>query len=289
MGFINETNQAYYEGNNIGGYQYVYLNDIINNFILMFTGEGKVISKANKTEIQMHAKRALQEFSYDILKSYKSIEIEIPPSLTIALPQDYVNWTKISKIDANGIERPLVPIRVTSNPSAILQDNDYNYLYDENQELLYANESEASKRQKASSSVSNNDSSEYDDTKSLAGGIYGRDPEFANANGGFYLDQKTGLIHVTSDLTNCILHLDYISDGNATDTEQVVHKFAEDAVYKYILYSIVSLQMNAQEYLVRRYKKSYMGAKRVAKIRLSNFNSASLKQVLRGKSKHIKH
>lgn len=289
MGFINETNEAYYEGDNVGGYQYVALIDIITNFEIMFTGEGKVIPKANRTEIMMHAKRAVQEFSYDVFRSNKAQEIELPPSLTMRLPQDYVNWIKISKIDNNGIELPLHPIRITSNPSAILQDNNGGYLYDGNEDLLLANNSVAWDRlQGVESNNEANERDYYANDYSL-GGRYGLDPEFANNSSGFYIDDKTGLIHFTGNLVGSIVSLQYLSDGNATDEELVVHKFAEDAVYKYILYNIISLQANAQEYLVRRYKKSFQGAKRVAKIRLSNLKPGAMLQVLRGKSKQIKH
>jgi len=80
-----------------------------------------------------------------------------------------------------------------------------------------------------------------------------------------------------------------LSDGLANDGDMVVHKFAEDAVYKYILYSILAVTNGSQEYLVRRYKKSFVAAKRVAKIRLSNYKLKEMTQIMRGKSKHIKH
>ncbi len=281
MGFINETNQAYYEGNNIGGYQYVPLADIITNFILMFTGEGKVIPKANRTEVSMQAKRAVQEFSYDIFRVKKSQEIELPPSLTIPLPQDYVGWTKIAWMDNNGVERDILPTRITSNPCSILQDSNYEYLYDNDGQLLKANESVGWAKSKENGDIS----------QGLGGNSprIGLDPEHANSNGTFFIDPVTNLIHFSSAVNNKIVHIHYISDGLGNDADTVVHKFAEDAVYKCILYSIISTQMNAQEYLVRRYKKSYVAAKRNAKIRLSDYKSAKMTQLMRGRSKMIKH
>jgi hypothetical protein len=46
-----------------------------------------------------HAKRGLQEFSYDTLKSIKSQELTIPASLSVIIPQDYVNYVEMSWID----------------------------------------------------------------------------------------------------------------------------------------------------------------------------------------------
>lgn len=292
MGLITDSNQTYYEGSEFGGYQYVSLDSIINNFILMFTGEQKVIPKANRTEIMMHAKRGIQEFSYDVFKSYKSQEIEVPPSLTIKLPQDYVNYTEISWIDTAGIERPVLPLRFSSNPSAIVQDSNYDYEYDVDGALSLKDYSEAWERLKDREQDFLVDNYLGDMTigdYELACNRYGLDPEFANANGSFYIDQITGLIHLTSSLRSKILHLKYISDGLGNDSDLVVHKFAEDAIYKYILYAIVSVTVNAQEYLVRRYKRSFVAAKRVAKLRLSNYKLHEVTQLMRGKSKQIKH
>ena len=128
MGLLDNTTQrAYYQGNDQGNYQFVSLEDIINQFIVVYVGEEKIISKAKRTDIAFHAQRALAELSFDTFKSIKSQEIELPPSLTMMLPQDYVNYTKVCWSDSNGIKRPLYPTRHTSNPFKIEQNTDGTY------------------------------------------------------------------------------------------------------------------------------------------------------------------
>jgi|TARA_R100000005_G_scaffold91576_2_gene64039 hypothetical protein len=83
--------------------------------------------------------------------------------------------------------------------------------------------------------------------------------------------------------------LKYISDSLATEDEMKVHKFAEEAVYKFIAHAILSTRVNTPEYLVARFKKERFAEIRKAKIRLSNFNAEEMAQVMRGKSKQIKH
>ena len=68
-----------------------------------------------------------------------------------------------------------------------------------------------------------------------------------------------------------------------------VHKFAEEAMYKSIAYAILSTTANIQEYIVRRFKKERFAAIRTAKLRLSNIKLEEISQILRGKSKQIKH
>ena len=68
-----------------------------------------------------------------------------------------------------------------------------------------------------------------------------------------------------------------------------VHKFAEEAMYKHIAYAILSTRSNIPEYIINRYRRERFATKRVAKLRLSNIKLEEITQVLRGKSKQIKH
>ena len=83
--------------------------------------------------------------------------------------------------------------------------------------------------------------------------------------------------------------LEYISDGLAYDLDTRVPKLAEEAMYKSILYNIVSTRAGQSEGVVQRYKKDRYAALRNAKIRLSNIKLEEFTQVMRGKSKWIKH
>ena len=65
---------------NYDSYSYIKLNDVINNFQVAYVGTGKLIPSCKRTDIIFHAKRGLQEFSYDTLNSVKSQELNIPPS-----------------------------------------------------------------------------------------------------------------------------------------------------------------------------------------------------------------
>ena len=137
MGLLDGTTQnKYYEGNNFGSYQFTSLKDIINQFLIVYVGEEKIISKAHRTDVAFHAQRALAELSFDTFKSIKSQEIELPPSLTMILPHDYVNYTKVSFSDDSGIKHPLYPTKDTSNPFSIKQDDDGSYFFGNEDERL---------------------------------------------------------------------------------------------------------------------------------------------------------
>ena len=138
-------------------------------------------------------------------------------------------------------------------------------------------------------SENNNDDYEDDTYWSWQGERYGLDPQHAQVNGSYYIDCVSGKIHFSSNMNGKTVILDYISDSLGTDDEMQVHKFAEEAMYKWIIYAIISTRINTSENIVRRFKKEKTAAIRQAKLRLSNIKIEEIAQVMRGKSKQIKH
>jgi len=439
MGLLDgTTQQAYYQGNDHGNYQFVSLTDIINQFIMVYVGEDKIIPKAKRLDVAFHAQRALAELSFDTFKSVKAQEITLPPSLQMVLPHDYVNYTKVSWVDSAGIKHLLYPASKTSNPSSITQnttDGSYSYLslvsaflenlptdttlftkgagitidatnnqvdftaasvvqygklnwnniapevgksytltytisnvpytnpndaafsdrkllprlvdefgnqidfdtqYEngtytqtlamvstsgsatsqsnrfyfqseaasglgfqgsvsdislvEEGDLTLNSESATWSSYKSSTPHQNQNDDYIDDTYwPMDGSRYGLDPQHAQANGSFYIDCVSGKIHFSSNISGKTVILDYISDSLGTDGEMQVHKFAEEAMYKWISHAILSGKANIPEYQVNRFKKERFAAIRTAKLRLSNLKLEELTQILRGKSKQIKH
>lgn len=303
MALINQTDEQYYLGpdgvwnswdEDYGSYQFIKIGDIINNFIISYVGEGKIISKLKRTDVAFHAQRGIQEFSFDILPSVKSQEIEIGPNLSFVLPKDYVNYVKLTWTDDGGIERIIYPAQKTSNPLPILQDSAYEYLFDEqNGEIITAQNSETKKRFQASGKARQKNLDDISNPDIIAENYYGRryglTPENAQINGIYYIDPISGIIYFDSSLINKVVTLKYISDGLGSEEEMVVHKFAEDAIYKYIAYAVLSTRANIPEYMVMRYRKELAAAKRNAKLRLSNIKIEEIAQVMRNKSKQIKH
>ena len=392
------NNNVYYATpSSYGNYQFITLSDIVINFNATYVGEGKILANTLEGDINYHAHRALQELSYDTLKSCKAIEITLPPSLIMILPNDYINYTKITWSDANGIERIIYPTSKTSNPDSIQQDPDGNYLYDSitaptlsqnefNVEVLAiaalsvigtsfsispsnpygssslgygslypganilevgmeihapgvfppgtkvetvsvldpvnptvwsfttdkpsiniglplsnygitiiaTSDTSAKYKSSGSNSVSVNTSStdqnqDIDNYFTNNGGRRGIDPQYAQANGSFYIDCKSGKIHFSSNLAGKTIILHYLSDHHGDPGEEIVHKFAEEAMYKWIAYGCASARSDVPEGVIQRLKRERFAETRKAKIRLSNVKIEEITQTIRGKSKWIKH
>jgi|21_taG_2_1085346.scaffolds.fasta_scaffold00962_8 hypothetical protein len=296
MALITQTGKLYYEGEdgtqrsgdeNYGSYQFISLEDIVNNFVVAYVGEDKIISKIKRTDVAFHAQRALQELSYDTFKSIKSLEIVLPPSLSMILPQDYVNYVKFTWSDGAGVEHVIYPASKTSNPTDVAQDSDGNYTFADGE--LETDNVSTTLESYQTASDSSGPNTDYDEPEDFDDTRYGLDPSFAQVNGSFYIDPNTGLVHFSSNLSGQTVTIKYISDSLGTDDEMQVHKFAEEAMYKWIAHAILATRANTQEYLVARFKKERFAAVRTAKLRLSNLKIEELTQILRGKSKHIKH
>ena len=97
------TDYQYYENSQVaptdenwGSYQYVSMDDIVNNFLLMYQGNNELINNINRYQVLFFAKRAIQELNYDAMKEIKILQLQVNDQLRFVLPPDYVNWVRIS-------------------------------------------------------------------------------------------------------------------------------------------------------------------------------------------------
>jgi hypothetical protein len=287
---------------NYDDYSYIKLNDVINNFQVAYVGAGKNIPSVKRTDLIFHAKRAMQEFSYDTLNSIKSQELNIPPSLSVVIPQDYVNYVKMSWIDNMGVKRPIYPANnLTINPNSIplqdglgvpTQDN-----FGENLEGTSITEARwATADDNLLNGQANNlrqinfDYDGYDNSRGIGQGqLYGLDPQYSQTNGWFTINHREGKMSFSNNLASALIVLEYISDGLAYDLDTKVPKMAEEAMYAYMHYAVMASRSGQPEYVINRLKREKVSKLRNAKIRLSNIKLDEIVQVMRGKSKWIKY
>ena len=156
----------------------------------------------------------------------------------------------------------------------------------------------ASYQSNTSSDIGSVDADNVDEEYgNLIGARFGIDPQHAQINGSFFIDESAGKFHFSSNIAGKTVVLKYISDGvvtNAANTAidlQATHvpKLAEEAFYKHILYGVLLARKDSPAGLLAQLKKERFAETRKAKLRLSNLKLEELTQVLRGSSKIIKH
>ena len=309
MGVLTTAEKTYYlTGGDHGNYRHLSLTEIIDSFNATYVGSGKICEGISLNDVTFHAIRGLQELSYDTLRSTKDWEVTIPSTLVLVMPVDYVNYIKLAWSDSNGIERVIYPTSKTSNPLNITEDSgvvqdfggfDTGHM-SANSDLA-ANENSdtwASYKSQTSSDIGSVDADNVDDLYgNLLGTRYGIDPQHAQANGSFFIDESAGKFHFSSNISGKTVVIRYVSDGVVTNAandkldlpNSYVPKLAEEAIYKHILYGVLLARKDTPAGLLAQIKRERFAETRKAKLRLSNLKLEELTQVLRGSSKQIKH
>tara|TARA_R100000742_G_C4276666_1_gene97907 strand:- start:625 stop:1848 length:1224 start_codon:yes stop_codon:yes gene_type:complete len=288
---------------NYNSYSYIKVEDLVNNFLVAYVGAGKLIPSVKRTDVMFHTKRALQEFSYDTLRSIRSQELNIPTSLSVPIPQDYVNYVNVSWIDDVGYKHIIYPTTLTSNPyTKPIQDSQGIPTEDNNGDMLTGT-SITEERYKEQNSTLLKELRDDITGRLISDGLYGfwgnyfygygqrygMQPEVNQINGWFTINERNGKFMFSSDLKDKLIILEYISDGLGYDQDMRVPKLAEEAVYAYLSHAILASRINQPEYVVQRLRREKSAKLRNAKIRLSNIKSNEFIQIMRGKSKWLKN
>jgi hypothetical protein len=290
------------EDANWGSYQYISLQDIVNNFLLMYSGNHSLVNNEERFKVLFHAKRAIQELNYDAFKEIKVLELTVPDMLRYILPSDYVNWVRIS-LYKDGWLRPLTENIQTLSSKAYLQDNTGRILFDQFGNALSPQYSDIDfdRLTKTKKSIYLNQGNQFNGQLGWnydgmwyfdynIGTAYGLNTETANFNPTFNVDRKGGVINFDSSMSGQQCILEYVSDGMEQGDNSLitVNKLFEKYIYASIQYDILSSKLGVQEYIVSRARKEKSALLRNAKIRISNIHPGRLLMNLRGLDKQIK-
>jgi len=287
---------------NWGSYQYVSLEDVVTNFLLMYSGNHSLVNNEERYKVLFHAKRAIQELNYDAFKEMKVLELTVPDMLRFVLPSDFVNWVRIS-LYKDGWLRPLSENIQTLSSKAYLQDNTGRILFDENGNALQPEYSKIDydRLTKSKKSIYLNQGSQFNGQLGWnydgmwyfdynIGTAYGLNTETANFNPTFNINRKQGVINFDSSMANQSCVLEYVSDGMEQGDNSLitVNKLFEQYIYAAIKFEILNAKLGVQEYVVNRARKERSSLLRNAKIRISNIHPGRLLMNLRGMDKQIK-
>ena len=281
------TDKQYYDtASNWGSYQYITLEDIVTNFMLMYEGNDGLLNNVNRYKVLFHAQRGIQELNYDSIQEIKALELKVCDDLRYILPPDYVNWVRVSMY-RNQVLVPLTENIQANSAASYEQDASCTVLFDSKGGVIPEVSSIDADR------ISNTKRSIY-----LNGGPYNNTLGFC-CDGIWYFDSpptrfglntETGVITFSSGVSGADILLEYVSDGMTTGSKKSikVNKLFEEFIYAYIKFSILNSQIGVQEYIVNRARKDKSSLLRNAKIRLSNIHPGRLLMNLRGQDKWLK-
>lgn len=294
------------DSSRLGYYQYISLEDLINNFMFEKTGQDSLLGSVPRNKVAYQIQRSIQMLNYDVLKVTRALSTEMnTDTLSVPLPQDCVNVIGVAFLDNAGNKHAILPQIYVSTGQEYSQDNDFKYLFGDQDELLEIIPNRSIRDfQDPQLGPEGFATGQYfygsgfnDFEHPYSGGYfkrYGLNPELANENGHYVLDNEKGIMYFssvfTADTNNIVI--DYVSDGLADDDDNIrVNKMAEEAVYKMAEYKILSNKPKeaAPDYIIRRVKKESFTEMRNAEIRFMNLRLPELAQVFRNQNKWIKH
>lgn len=315
------TDEKYYTNDgvaptdeNSGSYQYISLEDIVNNFMLMYQGDLEIINNISRYKVLFHAKRCVQELNYDAAKEIRILQLNITEDLRFVFPPDYVNWVRISMYK-DGLILPLTQNIQTNTAKQYVQDSNGAITFDSTGKAISANDSDLDAARKAGTqkSIYLNENSPYN---GLLGYFYegrwmfdynigsrtGLNTETANQNPTFAIDTKQGVINFSSDMPGQSCILEYITDGMIYESVLIstvktmvrkddkigINKMFEEYMYAYISFQILSNKLGVQEYIITRARKRKHALWLNAKLRISNLKPGRLLMNMRGQDKIIK-
>ena len=285
--FTNLDTQYYNDSANFGEYQYTSLEEIVNNFMYE-QDDDSYVAQADRNRVALFGKKGVRELYYDVVNEVIAIELDLNPALTIALPHDYIQYVRISWVDTAGRLHPLAVDNSLNLSQAYLQDNDYNFLYDVNGDILKGTHVQ---------NLPENDRGLGEGLSDELGIYPEYNPRPFNVdrskvfkNGSFRIDKTKGEIQFSSKVDGRTIVLEYISDGlfQRLDSEIKIHKFAEEALYAYLYFNLIKRKRSVPEREKRRAEKEWYNMRRLAKKRISPINYENIRQILKGSSKWIK-
>ena len=223
MAYITE--EAYYSSSsNWGSYQYISLEDIVNNFMLMYSGNHSLVNNEERFKIIFHAKRAIQELNYDAFKILKVLELDVEANLRFILPPDFVNWVRVNMY-YEGCLHPLTENIQTLSSTSFQQNADGSIVFDSDGNAVRdTSQIDTDRLAGTKKSIYLNSGNQFHGQEGYYidgewyfsygyGRRFGLNTETANVNPTFKIDRNAGVINFSSDIEGQKVILEYISDG----------------------------------------------------------------------------
>lgn len=254
-----QTPEQYYSSeSNYGKYAYVTLAEVINEILSDAIDPDHYLTNTRRSQLVAKAKSGIRLLNREVKKTIHAVEITVSPSLYLPLPQDYIDWVRISVVDKY---YRLMPLKVNySIPTALgyLQDSEYNLLFDVNGEVITADSS-----------------NHFNKSYKKLDFVYGYNP-----SGEFVIDERRGVIGFSPELVGEEVVIEYVSDGvqmsELKEEEITLHKNIKDALMKFVYMECIAGKRNVSASEKRRSKDEFNGYLHKAKLDNLHFNIAEL-------------
>ena len=266
---------------------YIPLEQIVNDFIIGIDVDDNA-GNVSDTTVRAYALRGIREMGFDMLKRIRSIKISVNQSNSTAeLPDDYVDWSKIAVVGADGLLYVLGENK-NINYSQVYSKDVFGNLIDSDNDGVY--DREDSKSATSSGSPAGDIIGNLNDDYLFANYFSSGAPTALYGVGGGHtygqfrvnLDQNRIELSGNSDIAEIVI--EYVAD-EALSKNPSVHVYAEEALRAYIYYKIIERKSSVPANEKARARSEYYNEYRKANARMK---SVTKSEILRTIKKNFK-
>lgn len=268
-----KTNEDYYnDPSQWGESQYISLKDIVDAYIGGLV-PGDATFNMSRSMVRRKARNAIKMYNFSVAKELTSLEMDLSSSLQVTLPLDYADYHKISWVDSGGNKYEMARNENLSIAQGILQDHNYQFIYDHSGALLTT----AGSRPSVADVISTLATINTDRSKIFI-------------DGDFNIDKDAGIIQFGSSAKEKTIVLDYVSDGlyNKEDADIKITGHAFEAINDRIYFKLIERNLEVPQSEKDRARRALKISENKLMSMLNPVRIEDFMQVEKAKSRQVK-
>lgn len=242
-----------------GGYQYITLKELVDDMLADTTDTDSFLANTRRSQIVRQLKRGIRVVNRETQKMFHVAQLTVGPDLYFALPQNFVDWIRVSVIDEHDRMQPLNVNNKINTAHGYLQNFEYEILFDFEGQLLTTDMANAYQIPYVRHTIKTT-----------------KDTSLLSKYGDFKVNDDRGTIHFSSNLEDKDVVIEYMSDGldleNLEEKEIKIHKDLQDAIKWFAISEIVSTRKGVNQYDKTTTRNRYKSEKHKAKILALKFD-----------------
>ena len=267
---------------------FIPLSEVVDDYILSIESDDYA-SSASDNLIRTYAIRGIREMGFDMSRIIRSLKLPVNTTTnTVALPDDYVDWTKVGVVGSDGLVYVLGENK-NLNYSQKYATDDAGNNYDSDGDGLLEREDSKSATDSGSPSVGS-EITDGTDSYIFRNYVYENNQgRLYGAGGGHYygefrinLDQNRIELKGNNSMNEVVIE-EIADEGrrNSTARATQVHIYAEEALRAYIYYRLIERKSSVPAGEKARARSEYYNERRKANARIKSVSKEEILKTIR--------
>lgn len=252
---------------------FITLKEIVEDYMSGLESDDYTYN-VSRSNVLKQAKKAVREFNFSSVRNFEVLEFTLSPTLQVTLPENFVDYYKISWIDENGMLYDMAQNERISTASNVTQDGSGNFVANVTTYEIVTTDGTVPS------------------VDSVVGVDTGRSADLGKVfnNGDFVINKEKGVIQFNSTAKSKKIVMAYYTDGYSgiADEDIKINKLAADAVSNFIYYRLIERNRNVPANEKARARKTLNISVRNMNSMINPIREEDFMQVLKSKSRWVK-